>query len=241
MSSLNKITFRIIGVFALAAGIIYFSINVLELGELTAVKDFLIQYISLMINCVAIYGGLQLLRLNEIGRRLLIIWLCCQVLITVFVVFGLTLSSIFSGNFQVNVPTQIPNALIISFYLICIMAFIYLLINKVSTDLSAEKSRHWHVVATLLSLLTPGLGRALGGNLFIGMILFYIYGLLMTATVSFNSNPAYLNSVGQFLYYLVVWKIFSSIDWSTVKGFEKSEQRTLDNAPDLTPGQVNGG
>ena len=241
MSPINRITFRIIGLFALIAGIIYFSISISELSELTTVKDVITQFISLAVNCVVIYGGYHLLKVKEIGRRLVIIWSCCQLPSIVFVVFGLAYNSVFPGNFQVGFPSQAYAVLSIGFYLFCAFALIYLLVNKISKDVFAEEYWHWHLVATLLSLFTPGLGRALVGNLFVGMILFYVYGLMMTAKVGFNNDPAYLNWVGQFLYYLVVWKILSAIDWSAVKGFENSEQTIIDSAPDLTSGQVNGG
>jgi hypothetical protein len=236
MSPINKVIFRVAGLFTLVTGVIYFSITVLELVKLTTVVGLVTGLISLVINCIAIYGGFQLFTLKELGRRLVIIWLCCQMLTTILVVFGLTYNLLSPGNFQMNFSSSFSPTLLIIFYLCCIMTLVFLLVNRISIEIPMQDYPHWHNVAKLLSLFAPGLGIALIGNLFLGIILFYVYGLLMTAKIGINSNSVYLSWLGQLLYYLVVWRIFSSIDWNAVKGIEKTEEKAIDAAPQSSSG-----
>jgi hypothetical protein len=162
----------------------------------------------------------------------------------IFFVFPAVVSSslAFLGNFQIIVPAVILNSFIAAYYLLYPIVLIYLLVGKKAKEsLIDDNPRHIRVLATLLSLLTPGLARALVGNLFAGMVLFYSYWLLITNPAPLNGSPEFLNLVGQLLSYIGGWAILVVIDWSAMRNFEKSERMKNGSAPSVAPEQVTGG
>jgi len=162
----------------------------------------------------------------------------------IFFAFPAVVSSslAFLDNFQIIVPTAILNSLIAVYYLLYPVALIYLFAGKKAKEsLVEDNPRHIRVLATLLSLLTPGLARALVGNLPVGIVLFYSYWLLITNPAPLSGSPEFLNLVGQLLYYIGGWAILVAIDWSAVKDFEKSERMKNGSAPSIASEQVTGG
>jgi hypothetical protein len=96
------------------------------------------------------------------------------------------------------------------------------------------------ITGKVLSILSPGLGQMLVGNIVLGFILFFLYSLLITATLA-PSSSAVSNMLVDFLYKLIVWSIFSKIDWYMVEKYAKSAQEKSALAPKLNSSQVNGG
>jgi hypothetical protein len=244
MSSINKAVFRIIGLFALLVSVIFLYVYISGFKKIITVQSFMYQIASLGIICIGIYGGLQLLKLRRIGLRLLLIWLSCQILTMIFFVFPAVVSSslAFLGQFQIIIPAVIPNSLIAAYYLLYPVALIYLLVGKKAQEsLIDDPPRHIRVLATLLSLLAPGLARALVGNPLAGMVFFYSYWLLITGSSDWQGSPESFDRILRILPYVGGWGILVAIDWYAIREFKHSERIKNSPAPDLATKQVNGG
>lgn len=238
MTSVHKITLRIFGLSAVLAGIVLFSFNIMALSKLLTIQNVITQFFGLALDCFLLFGGFQLLKFKAIGHKSLLTWFGGQIPTTILVLSSIGYDAVFPDHILIR--SEIPTSFFVGFYLFCAIMFVVLWVIRFPKELIAEDHPQWHITATLLSRLLPGFGRALVSNLFAGIGLFYIYAWLMTARVRLDVTPTYLSWLAYSLYYLVVWRIFSTIDWMAVKRSEKSEQR-VDPAPDLAPKQVNGG
>ncbi len=250
MSSINKAAFRIIGLFAIIASIAFLAINVSQLSKLTTPERFFYQIINLAINCIGIYGGFQLMKLRKVGHQLLTIWLLCQIFMIILVVIVLASGLFFPSETGLLIPSPIPPPLLISYYSSSFIVLIYLLASRVSKELLADDDPpHTRIVLRLLSLLSPGLARALVGNLTVGMILFYVYSGIISYTrfngsdewqlgsFHFSTPESWINFFGK----LTVWAVFAGLDWEVVKNHEKSKPKRFTPMSNLDSSQINGG
>lgn len=240
MTKLNKIGLQLIAVFAISTAVYSLSIDVLKRGELQSLGNFISFFFSLTINFIALYGGYHLWKGNDIGRKLLLVWLYCLILSIVINGLGVAILAIFKRDIQVGFSTQMPIQIVIGFYLTCITALVFLLKNKLQST-STEDDRRLHAIAKALSLLAPGLGRVLLGNTVAGFVWLLVYLFIMTSInyVSGNLGPFdfFINLVMK----LVVWRIFSAYDWSVVESSERSAQESILPESSLNSHQVNGG
>ncbi len=243
MPSINRTAFRIVGLFALLVSALFLSIYIFGFGKITTVQSLMQHIASLGFICIGIYGGIQMVRLRKVGHRLLIIWLLCQIFM-IFFVFPAAVSGLFSsGNFPFIVPAAVLKPLIATYYLLYPVALIYLFATRAAKELLVNDNlRHIHILATLLSVLMPGLARALVDNLLVGMMLFYSYWLLITESPNnLQASPESLDRILKLLSYLGGWGILVVIDFYAVKRFEHSERVKNESVSDFAHEQVNGG
>ena len=242
MSLINKAIFRVAGVCVLLISAVFLSVYISGFSKITSIQSFMHQIASLGIICIGLYSGLQLLKLRTVGLRLLVIWLVCQILTMLFFVFPAVVSSSlsFSGNFLI--PTPVQKFLIAAYYLLFPVVLIYSFAGrkaKKSLVDETDNPRHIRVLATLLSLLMPGLARALVGNLVAGIVLFYSYWLLITGSFGWQASPESFDRILRLLAYIVGWVILVKIDWYAVREFSERIKYTPD--PDLAVEPGNGG
>ena len=138
------------------------------------------------------------------------------------------------SNFRLMYPNH---NLTIAFFVFCIPALIFLARIKLHQDLLISDSRHIKIVGKLTAVLCPGMGQMLVGNVWLGIILSVLYMILVVGKLVFISashGSIFADPTVNFVYGLIVWGIFSQIDWHAVENYEKSEkeQSTLDPKAD---------
>ncbi len=188
-------------------------------GELVQTTEITMEvfgniFLGLVLSSIAIYGGIQLFGLQEVGRKLAIIWFSW----VLFVVVTTKLPSYLSGESPFLVtPKSKYLILIMGTYLFYAIALIPLLNNKV-TDLMSENDDRMRRVGKILSFFLPGLGRALTGNMLLGLGLGVCYVLIMKNLLSQQSFTSIL--IPGFL----AWEILFFIDFAAVKKTFESKQ-----------------
>jgi len=236
---MKNITVRIIGLIALMFGVYSLynaASNIFHSSEST---NLLVQISKLTLAWVAIYGGYQILLGRELGRRMLIAWLSYQFLMLGFIVLAFIYN--FAASPQNNFhPTFSNQNLVMGFYVLCIAALIFLVWVRLDDKLVVSDSRHLQIVGNFLSVLSPGFGRMLAGNKIVGLVLFGVYLVLITGTLS-SSNSEIQNLVVNSVYKLIVWSTFVKFDWYVVQNYRKPSQEDVTLAPKLNSSQVNGG
>jgi hypothetical protein len=205
--------------------------------------NFLSQISKLTLAWVAVYGGYQALKARELGRKMLVAWFSYQI-------FGMVLIAwIILYNVQlhpeINFTSLFSNQyLSIGFYIFCISALIFLAIIKLDEDVLKDDFRRIKIAGKLLSVLYPGFGRVMVGNIWIGIGLAMFYTILMAGKlilISTSNGSEFADPTVNFVYDLIIWIIFSQIDWHTVENYGKSdrEQPTFDSKTDSV--EVSGG
>jgi drug/metabolite transporter (DMT)-like permease len=236
---MKKIIFRTIGLIALMFGVYTLSNTVSSIFHSSESMNLLVQISKLTLTWAAIYGGYQALLGRELGRRMLIAWLSYQFLMMVFI--AITVIYNFATSPQNNFrPTISSPNLVIGFYIVCVAAFIFLAWVRLDDDLVASNSHQIHIVGKILAVLSPGFGRMLVGNKIAGLLLFGVYLVLATGTIS-SSNFETQNLVINSVYKLIVWSTFVKYDWYVVQNYGKPEQEELPLVPKLNSSDVNGG
>lgn len=223
MSSINKAVFQIIGFFAIITSVAFLAINVSKISQTNTTERFIYQVTDLAINCIGIYGGFQLVKLRKSGQKLLVVWLLCRIFTAILVTLMLITNLFFSGNNQFTASIPILFPLTTAYYIFSPIALVYLLPNKARDELLAEQNpHHTQMALRLLSLLMPGLSRALVDNLLIGMILFYVYSVFMLygrfdGTSELQLGTFYLAFSENLCGKIIVWIIFVGLDWKMIK------------------------
>ena len=231
---------RLIGVFVLIVGIIdVYNITISVIYSPSSVSINIIG--EIVISWIALYGGYETIKLKFIGGKLLLVFFSYQVVQTsvliLFAIFTVALGPSYNLSFKPYAPQLILlNTSVIAFY---IVALIFLLKKDTSSYFQTEQNHHHiEVLGKILSLITPGLGRALVGNHWVGIILFDMYFLLFTGlhifTVSQGSDltiagkvvasSTFWNSFFDFLVKLLIWISFFRIDWIFVKNAAKIQE-----------------
>ncbi len=233
---MRKIVVRIIGLVALASGVYTLYNAVLSTLNPAESVIFLSQINKLALAWVAVYGGYHALQARELGRKMLVAWFSYQILIMVILalVFLYNLLAYPESNFRLTYSNQ---NLTIWFFVFCIPILIFLAKIKLTQDLLISDSRHIKIVGKLMSVLSPGMGQMLVGNIWQGMGLSTLYMILVVAKLVFistSNGSIFADPTVNFVYGLIVWGIFSQIDWHAVENYERSEkeQSTLDPKAD---------
>ena len=237
---MKNIIVRIIGLIALSVGAYnLYSILTNILDSVTS-SNFLAQISKLTIAWVAVYGGYQAIKAGELGRKLLVAWLSYQILGMVAVAWIILYN--FKLHPENNFSSLFPNQyLSIGFYVFCISALIFLAITKLDEDLLMNSDSHRiKIVGKLLSVLSPGLGRVIVGNYWLGIGLSMFYTILVVGRLTANGSDI-TNPIVNLIYGLIVWSIFSQIDWHAVGNYGKPEREKLALDPKTDSVQAHGG
>ena len=236
---MKNIIVKIIGLIALSVGAYnLYSILTNILDSVTS-SNFLAQISKLTIAWVAVYGGYQAIKAGELGRKLLVAWLSYQILglaaVAWIILYNFKLHP--ENNFSSLFPNQY---LSIGFYVFCISALIFLATIKLNEDLHNSDSHRIKIVGKLLSVLSPGLGRVIVGNYWLGIGLSMFYMILVIGRLTANGSDV-TNPIVNFIYSFIVWSIFSQIDWHSVGNYGKSELEKLAPDPKTDSVQAHGG
>jgi hypothetical protein len=175
-------------------------------------------YLNLVFIGIAIYAGIQLIRLQEVGRKLAIIWLCYLLLVAIIN----QLFDYFSSDtpyFLIPADTKYP-ILLVSLYLFDLVALNQLhdeeIINRMSKNDGLTRR-----IGMILARCMPGLGRALTGSMPLGLGLCLLYIYIMRGAVLQQ------DMIRMFLLGAVTWSLFSFIDSAAVqKAFEVEQKET---------------
>jgi hypothetical protein len=173
-------------------------------------------YLNLVFIGIATYAGIQLIRLQEVGRKLAILWFCYVLLMAIIHQLG---SYLFdpSPYFLIPPNTKYP-ILLVGLYLFYLVALNQLHDEEIIGLISKNDGLVRHL-GMVLAICLPGLGRALTRSMpaGIGVSLVYIYimqfGVLQQDTIS------------MFFFGIVTWSLFSSIDVAAVKKAFEVEPR----------------
>jgi hypothetical protein len=191
----------------------------------TQAMKFLPQINHITLAWVAVYGGYQMLKARELGRKMLVVWISSQLSIPIYMVLTIFYSLIYPKS---NVSFSFSNqSLAITYFAFCISLLVILAIVKLdknTNDLAQTK-----IIGKLLSVLSPGLGRALVGNFWIGIGLYTLYLTLITSVTqkSTLNGVAITNPLIDFVPDLILWGIFALLDWNIVKNYGNSERENL--------------
>jgi hypothetical protein len=228
---------RIIGLTSLVFGLGTLYTVISGIVNTIQTLKFLPQINSITLAWIAIYGGYQALKARELelGRKMLIVWLSGQLAMMVFMVLITIFYSLAYPESKVELWFSNQN-LTIAYLVFCVPVLIALVILKSGNDIN--DSTQIKTVGKLLSIFSPGLGRMLTGNFWLGIGLFILYSVLITTIIKPTINGVEFSSpIIDFMYGLIVWGIFALLDWHTVTSYDnsKSENLKADSA------QVNGG
>ena len=173
-------------------------------------------YLSLVFIGIAIYAGIQLIRLQEVGRKLAIIWLCYLLLVAIIN----QLHNYFSSDtpyFLIPPGTKYP-ILLAGLYLFDLVALNQLHDDEI-IDRMSKNDRLVRHIGVILARCMPGLGRALTGSIPLGLGLCLLYIYLMRGAILQQDRMA------MFLLGAAIWSLFSSIDSATVRKTFEVERR----------------
>ena len=173
-------------------------------------------YLNLVFISIAIYAGIQLVRVQEVGRKLAIIWLCYLLLMVIIN----QLFNYFSTDtpyFLIPPGTKYP-MLLVGFYVFALVA-LNQLHNKEIIARMSKNDGLTRRIGMILARCMPGLGRALTGSMSLGLALCLLYTYIM--------RGAFLQQdmIRIFLLGAVTWSLFSSIDAAAVRKAFEVEQR----------------
>lgn len=169
-------------------------------------------YLNIVFMGIAIYAGIQLIRLQEVGRKLAIVWFCYLLLVAIIN----QLSNYFSSDtpyFLIPPTTKYP-ILLVGLYLFYLVALNQLHDEEIIA-LMSKNDRLVRRIGMILALCMPGLGRALTGSipLGLGLCLFFIYIMMAGVLPQDTITMLFLGAV--------TWSLFASIDFAAInKAFE---------------------
>jgi hypothetical protein len=218
------------GIFALIAGAaIFYSTISAAIYSPTSLSFSTIKDIVLL--WIAIYGGYQTIKLRFIGQKLLLVFYSYQIIPAVIFIFKIAWAIATGSINKLWLDPSWQRSFIIttSYFLFCISSLILLLRKNISGNFQPENNfHHMETVGKILSLVAPGLGRALVGSNWIGIILFYAYFSLFTGVIDIGwggwALPGLLfDSFVKFL----IWSSFFEIDWTFVKNATKIHASVL--------------
>jgi hypothetical protein len=223
---MRKYTVKLVGIVLVAIGFIDLYGNVYRpiiQSTHLPIQQYLWLFYAVVFCCLAIYGGIQLFRLQEVGRKLALIVFSWILLVKVITELPRFLSTYLPFSEPANMKYFI---LLLVSYLVYLLVIVLLLYRKIielmSINLSLMKR-----LGKILGFCAPGLGTALTVNFLAGMFLFSLYVFLLMANFGIDSSSAFLNWIGKLIYYLIVWRIFSEMDRYAMLWFEKPAQRKV--------------
>jgi len=173
-------------------------------------------YLNLVFIGIAIYAGIQLIRLQEVGRKLAIIWLCYLLLVALIN----QLSNYFSSDtpyLLIPSGTKYP-ILLVGLYLFALVALNQLHDDKIIDRVSKNDGLSRRI-GMILARCMPGLGRTLTGSMPLGLGLCLLYIYFMRGAILQQ------DMIRLFLLGGVTWSLFSTIDSAAVRKAFEVEQR----------------
>jgi hypothetical protein len=247
---MKKSILRFIGIFAILNSIFaLYKIAVIIKGG--AQVSFFSAICGIVLAWIALYGGHQTIRRKTIGRNLLLIYFTCQIpYVLIFIFTAVFVGEIPASSIQIDLPKNWLNLFALSSCLLSVLALV-LLRSKDSLDTSFEESNPSHsiLIGKILSQLTPGLGKALLGNTFTGVGLFFLYFILIKVlSIMFISLDDVINDITNLdisfnliaIIKLVVWIFFASTDLNYVKNSSLAKESKSYSAPMSYAGQKSG-
>jgi hypothetical protein len=242
---LNKIILRLIGLFAFFIGIASLYQVIVEL--LTTPSQPLIATInSVVLACIAIFGGYQTAKLTSGGKKLLCVYFMLRIWGTILFLGGLIFAWMKVGENLSIEPSQQPSVLIYMGYFVFSVIALVLLLKKDSAGVFGANIdfRQREIVGKVLCLLTPGLGRAFLGNIWAGFALFIAYSVVIGGEFylkidSLRSYPLAL-FLFDILFDVIIWMIFAWVDWKFVKNVIMSQKGEATLAPMMYSEQKGG-
>ncbi len=225
---IKKHTVKLIGIALIVLGFSYVYSGILQATGLTT-NTFVSTFLNLLFGGIAIYGGINLVRLQEVGRKVSVIcfaWILLQIAIT-------QLPKFWSGESPFLAPLNVKYlVVIICGYALYTSALILLLDNK-AIEIMNYDDRIMQKTGIILAYCAPGLGRALTNNFFIGMGLFFGYQLILAVVFSQQDLTTTIPAS------LGIWLFFSFIDRAAVKKafeVEQAESDMIENEPEKNRG-----
>jgi len=189
----------------------------------------LFTFLDLVLGGIAIYGGINLVMLQEVGRKVSVIffaWILLQITIT-------QLPKLWASETPFLILLNSKYLIvIICVYVLYASVLILLLDNKVLEIMNYD-DRVMQKTGIIFAYCVPGLGRALTDNFFVGMGLFFGYQLIMAVIFSLKDLTAIIPAS------LGIWLFFSFIDRVAVKKafeVEQAESDMIENEPEKNRG-----
>jgi hypothetical protein len=173
-------------------------------------------YLKLVFIGIAVYAGIQLIRLQEVGRKLAIIWFCSLLLVAIINQLD---TYIFDDSPYFLIPpnTKYP-ILLIGLYLFYLVALNQLHDEEIIA-LMSKNNGLVRRIGMILAICMPGLGRALTGSMPAGLGLCLVYIYIMQFGVLEQDTLSML------FFGIMTWSLFSAIDGAAVKKAFEVEQR----------------
>jgi hypothetical protein len=213
---------RLIGGFAVLAGLVTIYNNVVAV--VSSPGQFSISMVeNVVLSIIAIYGGTLTIQRNPLGKKLLVVFFAYQAIQALaFSAFAAYLA--LDGTFGIVWAKKTSFLLGLGNYFLCIVSLLFLLRKDLVDNFQAEtEPRHTARLAKLLSFAAPGLGRALLGKTWLGVLLFSIYlinvGNLSQFLVSLNTMLTDIPFMFLFINFgasLLIWAVFFFFDWTFV-------------------------
>lgn len=232
----NKITLRLIGLFAFFMGIASLYQVIAELF-ITPSQSLIATINNVVLAWIAIFGGYQAAKLTSTGKKLLCIYFMFRILGTILFLGGLIFAWIKIGEDLSIEPSQQPTALIYMGYFVFSVIALVLLLKKDNAGVFGANIdvRQREIIGKVLCLLTPGLGRAFLGNIWAGFALFIAYSLVISGKFYLKIDSIRSYPLGLFLFDIlfdvIIWMIFAWVDWEFVKNVIKSQKGEATLAP----------
>jgi len=216
--------FWLIGILALIFGVsAYYRIITDVIRSPLSLSPYLIR--DTVLAWIAIYGGFQAIKLRDIGRKLLLIYFSYQLIQIFIIILGFAYAIVSRKAPWYEIELQ-PLDLVSTYFLPCILSLILLLRKNLIDVFQAENNQtHIALIGKILSIVAPGLGRALVGSTWKGLLLFLVYFFLFTGFHIFGTDNmeflqpglSYASTILDLVVKLIIWWSFFEGDWAFVK------------------------
>ena len=172
-------------------------------------------YVTLVFIGIAVYAVIQLIRLQAVGRKLAVIWFSWMLLVAIVnMLTNYFLDASFSFLNPLNSKYPILTA---SFYLFGLISLNQLHDEEVIGQMSKDDGLARRI-AKILAVGIPGLGRALTGNMPLGIALCLCFIYIMRIVLLQQ------DTISMLFFGVMIWSIFASIDLAAVKKAVEMEQ-----------------